>query len=115
MYVATQSSYAFLKERPSFFRYLASFQEKQKECFVQAMDEEELRQRAIQYFDDDTIFLENHELCYENKIRKTMYKIRIEPYHIILSEGEQNPFLPFLQRIYRFYLTFEGSQVEETR
>ncbi len=64
-------------------------------------NEQELCERAVQFFNNDAIYLKDHTIYYENKLKKATYSMRVDTYCIYLTPQEGNPFLPFLQRIFR--------------
>ena len=113
--IAPKDSFlSYVQEHPSFLRYVLEFDERQKNEFVMRFHEEELVERAIAFFDSEDIYVKDHILFYENKLRSITYKIRIESHHIVVYDSVHNPFLPFLSRIYRKFLTYEISDDKET-
>lgn len=101
MYALQENFAAYVMKHPTLLQHIDTMALKQKQQLIQLMDEKDLLQRAITYFDNDAIYLENHTLYYENNLCKRMYRIRIDGNAIIIYEQETNPFFPFLKRIFR--------------
>ena len=53
---------------------------------------------------DEAIYLDDHTVYYENKLKQTTYAMRFDAYKIHFTPQESNPFIPFLQRIYRNFV-----------
>ena len=85
----------FIQSHPDLLNQLSTLSEEQCKALIQKPDEEELCQRAIHYFHNDDIYLSDHIIYYENALKKTIYTM----------QSEDNPFLPFLRRIYRSFIT----------
>lgn len=96
----------YITAHPDLLNQLSSLSEEQCEALIQVPDEEELCQRAIHYFHNDDIYLSDHTIYYENTLKKTIYTMQCEPYCVILAQSEDNPFLPFLRRIFRSFITY---------
>lgn len=91
----------YINKHNEFLDQLSVIPKEQLMCIVDAPDEEELCERAVQFFHNEAIYLENHTIYYENKLKQTIYEMRIDSYQIFLTPLDGNPFVPFLQRIYR--------------
>lgn len=114
VYALQKGFSSYLNIHPEFVEYMDEFPLEQQEKFVLLMQEEEIKERAIAYFDDPTIYLQDHILYYENTLRSTTYKIKVESTCIRVYEQEVNPFFPFLKRIFRELLTYTSGFIEET-
>lgn len=114
VYALQKGFSSFLNTHPEFVAHMDKFPLEQQEKFVQLMQEEEIKERAIAYFDDPHIYLKDHTLYYENSLRSMTYKIKVETNCIRVYEQEGNPFFPFLKRIFRELLTCSKGYKEET-
>lgn len=97
----------YLFKHPDLLEHLSSLSQEQCQQLVLPLDEEELQLRAMTYFNNEQIVLHNHKLSFEHPLRKKTYAITIEPYAVLLDQKEENPFYPFLQRVFRKFLVFE--------
>lgn len=95
---------AFIEAHPGLLDQLSSLTEAQCKALIQFPDEEELCQRAVHYFHNDDIYLNEHIIYYENALKKTVYTMECDRFCMILPHSENNPFLPFLQRIFRSFV-----------
>lgn len=95
----------FIKAHPSLLNRLSSLSEEQCKALIQIPNEEELCERAVHYFHNEDIYLSDHTIYYENALKKTIYTMQCEPFCMILTQSEDNPFLPFLHRIFRSFIT----------
>lgn len=107
-YALQQGFCDYLNQHPDVLSQLHEMSEEQQKQLVHLLNEEELRERAITYFNNENIYLKDHTLYYENTLRKTTYTMQVFPLHVTLSEKEGNPFLPFLQRIFRKFFICES-------
>lgn len=100
----------YVMEHPEILQALADLDRLQREHLVIPLDEQELKERAITYFDHQGIYLRDHTLYYENALRKTVYQMYVDEDHIVLDQKESNPFFPFLQRVFRKFLLYEQEE-----
>lgn len=106
-YALQTGFYDYISLHPEVLRQLPVLSPKQQAQFVRHLDEEELRIRAITYFDNEAIYLEDHTLFYKHPLRNITYQINITPLYITLEQKEENPFYPFLKRVFRNFLIYE--------
>ena len=95
----------FIQSHPDLLNQLSTLSEEQCKALIQKPDEEQLCERAIHYFHNDDIYLSDHIIYYENALKKTIYTMQCDSFCVTLSQSEDNPFLPFLRRIYRSFIT----------
>lgn len=95
---------SFLISHSDVLDQIQTMKDEQKQHMIEQFDEQELCKRAIHYFSNDEIYLEDHKICYHHPLRKVLYHITIHPNYIEIDDQEGNPFLPFLQRIFRRFV-----------
>lgn len=100
-YVVKNGFFEYMDQHHDFFDHLSVLSQEQLDHIFDTPDENELCDRAIQFFHNEEIYLDNHTVYYENKLKQTTYAMRIDSHQIHLTSQEGNPFIPFLQRIYR--------------
>lgn len=93
-----------MNKHQDLFEQLFELPKEQLDSILDIPDEKELCERAVQFFHNEAIYLDHHTVYYENKLKQTTYAMRIDSYQILLSPQESNPFVPFLQRIYRNFV-----------
>jgi len=103
-YALQSGFFAFLEEHPDMLMQIAKLDEEQQQHMVLSLNEAELCERAIHYFNNETIYLKDHMIYYENSLKKTVYTMEVKSNVIVLRQYEDNPFIPFLQRIFRRFL-----------
>lgn len=103
-YAVKNGFYEYMKQNHSFFDQLSALSDEQVGCMLDTPDEIELCERAIQFFHNEEIYLDNHTIYYENKLKQATYAMKIGSYQVFLTPQEGNPFVPFLQRIYRNFV-----------
>lgn len=101
IYTVQEGFYSYAKQHPMMLRNITQLPREQQKQILQDIDEQLLCERAIQYFDCNDIYLKDHVLYYTNTLRSTTHTIRIDASSILVQDHEQNPFLPFLKRIFR--------------
>lgn len=114
VYALQKGFSSYLHTHPEFVEHMDAFSMEQQQKFVLPIQEEELMERAITYFDDPSIYLEDHTLYYAHPLRNTTYKIKVEDISITVYEQDGNPFFPFLKRIFREIVTCTKKAGEET-
>lgn len=103
---AVQPGFAHvIAAHPTLLNDLDALSEEQCQALLKMPDEVELCERAIHYFHNDSIYLNDHTIYYENALKKMVYTIECDRFCMILSQPEDNPFLPFLRRIFRAFIT----------
>lgn len=100
----------FLMTHPEILDHMFTMEPAQKQHMIEQFDEQKLCDRAIHYFSNDEIYLENHKIYYQHPLRKVLYQIQIHSDFIEFDEQDGNPFLPFLQRIYRRFVVRDGKE-----
>ena len=111
-YALCPAFYTYIAAHPSLLSELNHIKEEQRYHLIYPFDCEELWKRAVSYFDDTQMELREQALFYENSLKKTVYTMKIEPYRLIVNQAADNPFIPFLQRIYRTLYLCKASEVE---
>lgn len=104
----------YVKKHPKLLEQLPELSMEQQVKIIQMMDEEEVKERAVHYFNNDAIYIKDHVLHYENTLRGITYKMKIETHQITVF-GQDNPFLPFLKRIFRRFFAYPLQGSNETR
>lgn len=105
MYIVKKDFYAYLRKHPTLLQRVDDMDQQQASRILVSLEETTLQERCRQYFEDEHIYLENHILHYEHKLRQRLYKIKIDEARITIYDSEQNPLFPFLKRLYREQLT----------
>lgn len=100
-YAVKSGFYECMKQNHSFLDQLSKLSKEQIGCILDTPNENELCERAVQFFHNEAIYLDNHTIYYENKLIQATYAMTIDSYQIFLIPHDGNPFVPFLQRIYR--------------
>lgn len=100
----------FLMTHPEILDHMLTMDAVQKQHMIEQFDEHELCDRAIHYFSNDEIYLENHKIFYQHPLRKVLYQMQIHLDYIEFDDQDGNPFLPFLQRIYRRFVLRDGKE-----
>ena len=94
----------YLDKHHHFVDQLFELPKEQLDCILDIPDEKELCERAVQFFHNEAIYLDDHTVYYENKLKQTTYAMQFDAYKIHFTPQESNPFIPFLQRIYRNFV-----------
>lgn len=114
VYAIQKEFSSYLQKHPAFLACIKEFSLEQQKKFLLPIQEEEIKERAIAYFDEPSIYLKDHTLYYEHPLRAVTYKIKIEALCITIYEQEGNPFFPFLKRIYRELLSYPNGFQEQS-
>lgn len=107
-YALQQGFSDYLNQHPEVLLQLQELSEEQQKQIVVPLNEDELRERAVTYFNNEQIYIKDHTLYYENSLRKITYTMQVTPLYVTLKEKEGNPFIPFLQRIFRKFFIYES-------
>ncbi len=67
----------FLMTHPEILDHMLTMDAVQKQHMIEQFDEHELCDRAIHYFSNDEIYLENHKIFYQHPLRKVLYQMQI--------------------------------------
>lgn len=113
VYALTTGFFEYVNSHPNFVKQIPRFSKEQQLKLLHEIDETQLCERAIAYFDSEQIYVKDHILCYENKLRSLIYKIKIDSFCVTIFDYKENPFLPFFKRIYREILLIHDTSNAE--
>ncbi len=103
-YVLQPNFFSYLSKHCDLLAQLHDMDEAQRMKLICMLDEKELWQRAVSYFNDEHMELREHTIYYTHSLKKTIYTMEVETERIILKECDDNPFIPFLYRVFRTLL-----------
>lgn len=100
-YALRPAFYPYLSKHPKLLAHLQELQEEQRYQIIIPLDEDDLWERAVFYFNNEHMKLCEHTIYYENTLKKAVYSMRVERERLIMDQGGDNPFIPFIKRIFR--------------
>ncbi len=103
-YAVKNGFFEYMNKHHSFLDEISLLSREQLDSILDTPNEQELCERAIRFFHNEAIYLDDHTVYYENKLKQTTYAMRFDAYKIHFTPQESNPFIPFLQRIYRNFV-----------
>lgn len=109
-YVVKNGFFEYMNKHHNFLDQIPLIAKEQLDSILEIPNELELCERAIRFFHNEAIYLKDHTVYYENKLKQATYAMRIEDYQIYLTPHEGNPFVPFLQRIYRNFVIMKKKE-----